>query len=334
MTKLISFLTSFLFSVVVYADYGMPVQGNKHAAQVDSLYGFLLLASLISCILVIGGMIFFALKYKRKSENDETPYISHNNTLEFLWSFIPFVIFMVVFGWGWKLYYQAQTAPQNAFEVHVFGRQWGWDFQYKSGRTSSNTGDGLVVPVGKPIKLIMTSNDVLHSFFIPAFRIKQDVVPGMYSSLWFEADKEGEYQLFCTEYCGKDHSRMGGKVKVVSQAEFENWLKADPLKAYEGLNLAERGLKVMKTKGCAACHYLEENKPGLIGPSIVGQFGQKRSFTDGTSGVVGAAYIRQSIKEPAAKKQVGYENGVMSLIPVSEQEITWIIEYMKSTSNK
>ena len=198
---------------------------------------------------------------------------------------------------------------------------------------SSNTGDGLVVPVGKPIKLIMTSNDVLHSFFIPAFRIKQDVIPGTYTSLWFEADKEGEYQLFCTEYCGKDHSRMGGKVKVVSQAEFEDWLRADPMKEYEGMDLAARGLKVMKNKACTACHYVDKNEPGVVGPSIVGQFGQARKFTDGSEGVVDAAYIRESIKNPAAKKQVGYENGVMSMIPVSEQEISWIIEYMKSTSN-
>lgn len=331
MKRLIPFFVSLFSTFEALADYGMPIQGNKHAAQVDSLYGFLLLASLISCILVIGGMIFFVFKYKRRTENDDTPYISHNNTLEFLWSFIPFLIFMVVFVWGWKLYYQAQNAPQNAFEVHVFGRQWGWDFQYKSGRMST---DEFVVPVGKPIKLIMTSTDVLHSFYLPAFRIKQDVVPGMYSSLWFEADKEGEYQVFCTEYCGKSHSLMLAKLKVVSQADFEDWLSDDPMKEYEGMDLAARGLKVMQKKACTACHYVDKNEAGVVGPSIVGQFGQKRSFTDGTEGVVDEAYIRQSIKEPAAKKQVGYENGVMSMIPVNEQEISWIIEYMKSTSKK
>jgi cytochrome c oxidase subunit 2 len=180
----------------------------------------------------------------------------------------------------------------------------------------------------------MTSTDVLHSFYLPAFRIKQDVVPGMYSTLWFEADKEGEYQVFCTEYCGKSHSLMLAKLKVVSQEDFEQWLLDDPMKEYEGMDLAARGLKVMKKKACTACHYVDKNEAGVVGPSIVGQFGQKRKFTDGTEGVVDEAYIRQSIKEPAAKKQVGYENGVMSMIPVNEQEISWIIEYMKSTSNK
>jgi len=330
MKKLIPFFTTLFSSVVAYADYAMPIQGNKYAAEVDSLYGFLLNVSLFSFVLVIGGMIFFVLKYKRKTDNDGTPYISHNNTLEFLWSFIPFLIFMFVFAWGWKLYYQAKAYPENAFEVHAFGRQWAWDFQYKSGRMS--TGE-MVVPVGKPIKLIMTSSDVLHSFFIPAFRIKQDVIPGAYTALWFEADKEGEYQVFCAEYCGKSHSTMYAKVKVVSQEEFETWLAADPMKAYDGLNLADRGLKAMKTKGCNACHYLEKDQ-ALVGPSLYGQFGAKRNFVDGSSGVVDEAYIRESIKMPNAKKSVDYENGIMNLIPVNEKEISWIIEYIKSTSKK
>lgn len=330
MKKLIPFFTTLFSSVAAYANYAMPIQGNKYAAEVDSLYGFLLNVSLISCIMVIGGMCYFVVKYKRKTDNDDTPYISHNNTLEFLWSFIPFLIFMFVFAWGWKLFYQAKAFPENAFEVHVFGRQWGWDFQYKSGRMSTTE---MVVPVGKPIKLIMTSSDVLHSFFIPAFRIKQDVIPGRYTSLWFEADKEGEYQVFCTEYCGRDHSRMYAKIKVVSQEEFEEWLADDPMKEYEGMSLADRGLKVMKGKACTACHYVDKAE-ALVGPPLYGQFGKPRAFTDGSEGVVDEAYIRESIKEPAAKKSVGYENGVMSMIPLNEKEISWVIEYIKTTSNK
>jgi len=179
----------------------------------------------------------------------------------------------------------------------------------------------------------MTSSDVLHSFFIPSMRIKQDVIPGRYTSLWFEADKEGEYQVFCTEYCGKGHSIMLAKLKVVSQAEFDKWLGDDPMKKYEGLDLADRGLMVMKEKACAACHNLNKAE-ALVGPPLYGQFGQKRAFTDGSTGVVDAAYIRESIKEPQAKKSVGYEDGVMSMIPLNEKEISWVIEYIKSTSNK
>lgn len=325
MKKLVLTVSVIFSSLTAFAS-SMPAQANKYAGQVDSLYNFLLIVSLISCILVIGGMIFFVLKYKRRTDNDDTPYISHNNTLEFLWSFIPFVIFLVVFAWGWKLFHDLKTYPENAFEVHVFGRQWGWDFQYKSGRMST---DEIVVPVGKPIKLIMTSSDVLHSFFIPSMRIKQDVIPGTYTSLWFEADKEGEFQVFCTEYCGKAHSLMLAKLKVVSQGEFDQWLADDPMKKYEGMDLASRGEMVVKEKACTACHSFNSDKV-LVGPSLKGAYGQKRQMTDGTEIVFNEEYIIESIKAPQAKKSVGYENGVMSMIPVTDQEISWIIEYIKS----
>jgi cytochrome c oxidase subunit 2 len=328
MKKLFIWITATLTLTQAFAAQYMPVQANKYAASVDKLYNFLLIASLISCILVIGGMVFFVLKYKRKTDNDVVPYISHNNLLEFLWSFIPFIIFMIVFVWGWVLFNQVKTYPENAFEVHVFGRQWGWDFQYKSGKMVT---DEFVVPVNKPIKLIMTSSDVLHSFYIPSMRIKQDVIPGRYTALWFEADKEGEYQVYCTEYCGKDHSRMLAKLKVMSQEDFDEWLSNDPMKQYEGMDLAARGLKVMKVKSCNACHHLDKAE-ALVGPPLYGQFGQKRAFTDGSEGVVDEAYIRESIKAPQAKKSVGYENGVMSMIPLNEKEISWVIEYIKSTS--
>lgn len=324
------FLTSMMFSLYSLSAFavGMPLQGNEYAAKVDSLYNFLLMASLISCVLVFGGMLYFVLRYKRRSDNDDTPYISHNNTLEFLWSFIPFVIFLIVFAWGWVLFSDARTAPKDAFEIHVTGRKWAWDFQYKSGKMT--TGE-MVVPVGKPVKLIMTSSDVIHSFFIPAFRIKQDVVPSMYTTLWFEADKEGEFQVFCTEYCGAEHSGMLAKIKVLSQEKFEDWLSHDPMKEFDGLSLAERGKLVMDKKACTACHNID--KAGKkIGPSLYGVFGQPRKFTDGSSGVVDANYIRESIKKPNAKMAVGFENGGMNLIPVTDNEITWIVEYIKSTT--
>ncbi len=327
MKKLLLMTAAVFTYAQAFATEYMPVQANDYAARVDSLYDFTILVSLISCILVIGGMIYFVIRYKRKGPGDETPYISHNNTLEFLWSFIPFVIFIFIFAWGWKLFREAEISPKNAFEVHVFGRQWAWDFQYKSGRMATNE---MVVPVGKPIKLIMTSTDVLHSFFIPSMRIKQDVVPGTYTSMWFEADKEGEFQIFCTEYCGLDHSRMLAKLKVVSQSEFEKWLADDPLKKFEGMSLAARGEKITKEKGCTACHSFTEDKV-LVGPSLKGVFGQTRKFADGSTTVFDEAYVIESIKEPGAKKAVGFENGVMSLIPVTDQEISWVIEYIKSS---
>src|SRR5665213_3666007 len=216
----------------------MPPQATEIAQGVDKLYGFLLVTSFISCVLVIGGLIYFAMKYRRTSENQKTPYISHNTTLEFLWSFIPFVLFMVVFVWGWIVYSRMRTMPEDALEIAVQGQKWNWSFTYKNGRTSSAE---FYVPVGQDVRLVMGSTDVIHSFYVPAFRTKQDVVPGRYSNIWFKAEHEGDYQVFCAEYCGDGHSAMMAKVHVVSREKFEDWLSNDP---YKGLAPVEVGRKV------------------------------------------------------------------------------------------
>ncbi|MCB0355694.1 MAG: cytochrome c oxidase subunit II [Bdellovibrionales bacterium] len=312
-----------------HASTFMPPQGTEIAAQYDKLYSFIVLASLISCILVIGGLIMFALKYKRKSENDKSAYISHDTRLEFAWSFIPFVIFLVVFGWGTYIYLKMRTVPKNAFEVHVFSQKWNWDFLYKSGKKSSGL---MVVPVNTPIKLIITSRDVLHSFFVPAFRIKQDAVPGRYTKLWFKAEHEGNYQVFCTEFCGKDHSNMMAKIKVVPKEEFEEWLQDNP---YKGLAAADIGQKVYAAK-CMACHQTTPEQSASIAPSFKGLFGKSRNFADGSSLSADENYIRESILNPKAKivKRVAGE-AFSPIMPafagqLSDEEIMGLIEYMKS----
>lgn len=301
----------------------MPPQGTAIAADVDNLYSFLLIASAISCFILLGGMIFFVLKYKRKTANDKTPYISHNSFLEFLWSFIPFVIFMIVFVWGWRVYHDMRAMPENAFEVHVVAKQWAWDFQYKSGKTTTNE---FVVPVGVPVKLIMTSTDVLHSFFIPSMRIKQDVVPGRYTTLWFNAEKLGNYHVFCTEYCGAAHSQMLARMKVVSQEDFEIWLQENEA----DMTLAQRGQKAVNSLGCIACHSVDGSVK--VGPSWKGLWGVKgHALEDGTVDV-DENYIRESILQPAAKVVKGYPKGAMPPYQgqVSEEQLQAIIEYMKS----
>ena len=308
----------------------MPVAGTEIAENVDALYGFLLWASFISCVLVIGGMVLFAFKYKRRTDSDKTPYISHNVFLEFLWSFIPFVIFMVVFAWGWWIFHDMRTIPENAFEVNVAGQKWYWDFEYKSGRKS--TGEAFV-PVNTPVKFIMRTRDVLHSFYIPGFRIKQDVVPGRYTSLWFEATKVGTYQVFCTEYCGDGHSAMLAKVNVLPQDEFEEWLQNDP---YKGLSLVEIGEQVFAGK-CIACHNVTNVKK--VGPGFAGLFGSERKFADGTTAVADENYIRTSILNPNLQVVEGYavsemDGKPMGAMPssqgqVSEQELSGVIEYIK-----
>lgn len=301
----------------------MPVAGSEVAEKLDSLYSFLLISSAISCVLLIGGMIYFAVKYRRKSANDKTAYITHNHFLEFLWSFIPFVLFMVVFAWGWWIYDESRDFPEDAFEVHVVGKQWAWEYLYKSGRQSVD----LVVPQNRPVKLIMTSQDVLHSFFIPSMRVKQDVLPGRYTAIWFESKLAGEFNVFCTEYCGTKHSNMISMMKVLPEAEFEEWLANDPTK---GMSLAEQGQNLLKLKGCVACHSSDGSR--VIGPTFKGLWNAKREFADGSNALADANYIRESILNPNAKIVKTYPAGAMPTFQgqIKEAEITAIIEYFKS----
>jgi cytochrome c oxidase subunit 2 len=301
----------------------MPPQASEFAAGVDSLYKFLIITSFISCVLVIGGLIYFALKYKRQTPNDKTAYISHNAMLEFLWSFIPFVIFMIVFGWGFKIYYEMRKMPENAQEVHVVGQKWYWDFLYKSGRKTSGE---FYVPVREPVKLIISSRDVLHSVFIPGFRIKQDAVPGRYTALHFTATKEGSFQFFCTEYCGDGHSAMLAKVHVLSKEKYEEWLQNDP---YKGMSVSDIGQKVFEQK-CTACHNMSAERK--VGPGLGGIFGKEHVMADGTKVIVDENYLRTSILNPAAQIVAGYPNAMTPFQgQLSEQELLGLIEYIKAS---
>lgn len=317
-----TWLVQLIGSSVAYASTLTPVQGTTTAAQWDSLYKFILITSAIFCVLVIGGLMVFVIKYRRKTANDKTAYISHNNMLEFLWSFIPFVLFMILFGWGWFVYHQFRSTKADAIEIHVTGKKWSWDFAYKSGKTETSQ---LTVPVGQPIKLIMTSVDVIHSFFIPGMRIKQDVVPGRYTTLNFIPEKEGTFQVFCTEFCGKDHWNMRAKLNVVSKEKYEEWLKeADP---YDGMDLVEVGRSVYQKKQCLGCHNLTHET--LVGPGFQGLFGKKREFEDGTSLVADENYIRESVLSPKAKIVKGFPPA-MSPFTMKERELAGLIEFIKS----
>ena len=298
-----------------------PTDATQIASDWDGLYKFLLVSSLIACILLIGGMIYFVTKYRRKTDNDKTPYISHNSMLEFLWSFIPLVLFLIMFAWGWSIYHEMRNPPPDAKEVHVYGQQWLWQFEYKNGKKLNNE---FVVPVNTPVKLIMTSKDVLHSFYIPSFRIKQDVIPGRYTSLWFKAEKLGEFHVFCTEYCGIEHSGMLAKLKVVPQAEYEQWLASTEELA------GGPGAKLYNEKGCVACHSLDGSPK--VGPTFKGLFGSKRLFEEGGELVADENYLRESIVNPTAKTVKGYPKGAMPSFQgqLSEEDLTGIIEFIKS----
>jgi cytochrome c oxidase subunit 2 len=241
--------------------------------------------------------------------------------LEILWSVIPFGITMVMFTWGASVFFKMHRPPDNALQVYVVGKQWMWKMQHMEGQREINE---LHVPVGRPVKLTMTSEDVIHSFFVPDFRVKQDVLPGRYTTLWFEATKVGKFHLFCAEYCGTDHSGMGGWIHVMEPQDFQAWLSGG---AAEG-SLADRGQRLFQDLGCATCHQTQTSGRG---PSLVGLFGQNVQLAGGGTVRADEAYIRESILQPAAKVVAGFEP-VMPTFQgvVTEEGVLQLIEYIKS----
>lgn len=305
----------------------MPTQGTEIAVHVDNLYGFLVIVSTISCAILIGGMIYFSLKYKRRTANDKTAYITHDTRLEVLWSVLPLIIFLFVFAWGWVVYHDMRQMPKDALEIHVTGKQWAWASEYKNGVRSSE----VVVPVNQNVKIILTAEDVIHSFYVPSFRIKQDAIPGKYTALWFKAEKLGDFHVFCTEYCGTSHSGMMTKLRVVSQEDFDKWLTEESEVGL--LPIAERGAKIFKTRACASCHNVA-SAARLVGPGLLGLFGKvDHEMEDGTKLVADENYMRESILNSAIKVVKGY--GPRSQMPafqgqLSEKELVALIEYIKT----
>lgn len=323
----------------------LPIVGTEVARSWDHLYIFLVALSLFFFILVVGGMIYFAIKY-RAGRPGKTSYIEGNVPLEIAWTVVPTVLLLVIFAWGWFVYRKMVEAPPNSYEVRVIGKQWLWQFIYDDGRTT--TGD-LFVPVSKPVKLIMTSEDVLHSFFVPNFRVKQDVVPGLYTTVWFEATVTGKHHIFCAEYCGAAHSGMLGSVVVLNDEDWEAWKKGKPISlagASEGAgpgggataagspagavdSLVAKGEILTKTKGCIACHSADGSQ--RIGPSYKGLFGHDVELADGSKVKADENYLRESIENPAAKVVKGF-NPVMPVFKgqLSESEMAALIAYIKS----
>ncbi len=296
---------------------------SDYVERLERLEEFLIFTSFIACVLIIIAFVYFAFRYRRKTAEEEGHAQSHHNfPLEVLWSFIPFVIFIVAFVWGWALYRDFNSAPKDSLEIHVYGQMWNWEFVYKNGRKTTNE---LYIPSHRPVRLIITSRDVIHSFYIPAFKIKQDAVPGRYSSLWLKAKQEGRFHVFCAELCGTGHSNMGAKLNVIPLAEWENWLKSDP---YKGLSLAEIGAKAFQGR-CTVCHKVNSEK--LIGPGLAGLYKAMRVLQNGKQVEADENYIRESILNPGAKLLQGYPNQMTPFAGLlSEEELSGLIEYIKS----
>jgi cytochrome c oxidase subunit 2 len=298
-----------------------PAQASTSALLVDALYFFLLGMSAFGSLLVAGLLVWFAVKYHRKADVDRSSPVSHHTGLEILWTAIPLGLFMVIFFWGASVFFHLSRPPDNAMEIQVVGKRWMWKLQHLNGKREINE---LHVPVGRAVKLTMTSEDVIHSFFVPAFRIKADVRPGRYSTVWFEATKPGRYHLFCAEYCGTKHSQMIGSVVVMDPSDFQAWLTCEA----RGVSLAAAGEKLFQSLGCVTCHNPTSQARG---PDLEALFGSAVNLEGGEAVVFNESYVRESIVEPKAKLAAGYP----PIMPtfrglVSEEGILQLIEYIKS----
>jgi cytochrome c oxidase subunit 2 len=358
MTKLLmSLVATFLMPSMARAAT-VPVAATDIAHKWDAIYWFIVIVSAIFFVGIVIAMIIFAVKY-RKGVHPKSRYIHGHTGLEIVWTVIPTILVLWMFWWGWNVYKEMTHAPADAMEVHVIGKQWMWQFVYKNG--TSSIGD-LYVPINKPVKLVMSSDDVLHSMFIPNFRVKSDVVPGMYTYVWFEAKIAGIHQIYCTEYCGTSHSGMLGRVIVLTDEQWKDWqlgkkididslagdptfpnyranslgdaqaerdAAANPGKSAGQLSLADKGKTLVSAKGCIACHSSDGSK--MVGPSYKGIYGSEVKHTDGSVVKVDENYIRESIENPTAKIVEGYPPSMPIYKGlVTEEEITNIIEYIKS----
>lgn len=311
------------------ASWWKPIQASAHASAVDGLFNFILYLCIFFFVLIIGAMVYFIVKYRRKGNGPErTSPIKGNHTLEIVWSVIPGILLVLIFVWGFKDWLAIAVVPANAMEVRVTGQKWNWTFTYaKEGIVSPD----LVVPAGQPVKLVMTSKDVLHSFYIPDFRIKRDVIPGKYTVLWFDPAEEATHQIYCTEYCGTEHSNMLSKVKVLSSAKYEEWIaNGGEEGGSSGVPLAEKGKRLYEQRGCVACHSVDGSRK--VGPTWQGLFGKPHQFADGsTLASVDENYLRESILVPGAKVVAGYANVMPSYQgQLNDKQIESIIEYIKT----
>jgi cytochrome c oxidase subunit 2 len=298
-----------------------PEQASTLASEVDNLYFFVTAVTASFSLLVVILVIVFAVKYRDHSGEKVGAPITGSIPLELGWSIIPFFVSMAIFAWSTIVFFHLVRAPDQAMEVYSTGKRWMWRFQHIDGQSEINE---LHVPLGRPVKVTFTSEDVLHSLYIPAFRVKADAIPGRYSSIWFTATKTGEYHLFCAEYCGTRHSGMIGRVVVMEPGDYQAWLSGGG----SGMSMTARGEQLFQQLGCVSCHLTDGSGRG---PSLVGKFGSQEALASGGSVLVDDTYIRESILTPQAKLTAGY-GPVMPTFQglVNEEGLMSLIEYIKA----
>ncbi len=291
------------------------------APRVDALYFYLIGITVFFSLLIAGLIVTYAIRFKRQHPDSVGARIHGGTVLEITWTVIPFLIVMSIFVWGATVFFAMSRPPDETLNIYVVGKQWMWKFQHLDGQREINE---LHVPVGRPVKLIMTSEDVIHDVFVPDFRVKADVIPGRYTNIWFEATKAGTYRLFCAEYCGTKHSGMIGQVVVMEPNDYQSWLSGG---APEG-SLASAGQKLFADLACNTCHRADAQGRG---PVLQNLFGKQVGLQSGGTVVVDEAYIRESILTPAAKVVAGFQP-IMPTFQglVSEEGLLELIEYVKS----
>jgi len=320
----------------------LPEQASDYARRVDHLHYFVIITTMIAATGVFLTALIFFVKYRRRSDTDRTPHIAPRLIHEVLFIAVPLGFFLLWFAIGFPQYVDLQRPPQGAMDVYVQGKKWMWKFAYPGGPSSL---DSLRIPVGRPVRLLITSRDVIHSFYVPAMRVKQDALPGRYTQTWFTAERPGRYEIFCAEYCGMGHSSMLGELIAMPAAEFDDWLQqqrrglpltadsapvaGDPVRARS--NLIAQGQRVAADQGCLKCHTVDGTRH--IGPTWTDLYGRPEKLTTGKTVVADEGYLTKSMMDPAADIVAGYQN-VMPTFQgkMSPPEIAAIVEYIKSLS--
>src|SRR6516162_3365336 len=300
-----------------------PPEASKIAPQMDALYFFMVLISLIGLTIVVLLVVSFSIMYSKK-RHPVAVQIEGSTLLEVTWTIIPLGLFLIMFVWGSLIYFRIYTPPANAMNIYVVGKQWMWKAEHPGGQHEINS---LHVPVGQPIQLTLISQDVFHSFSIPAFRVKREAIPGRYTSEWFEATTPGTYHLFCTQYCGTDHSHMIGEVTVLSKDDYRKWLAGST----SGASLAQNGERLFASLSCNACH---NTRPDARGPALANVYGAKLPLSSGGTITADDAFLREAILNPSQHVTQGYA----PIMPtyqgqISEDGVIALVEYIKNLNS-
>lgn len=306
----------------------MPTKASTIAESHDPLFYFIYWVSVVSFVVVVGCAVWFAIKYRRRHEGQRTANIEGNAKLEIAWSLVPALVLVALFAWGFWGFMESAIPPANTLDVRVAAKRWNWEFDYPQAGIIGS--DELVVPINQPVKLTMSSLDVIHSFYVPEFRIKRDVLPNRYTVVWFEATQLGEFRVLCAEYCGTDHSRMWAKVRVVPREEYDEWIASGgPLGKIE--DPIELGKALFRMRGCQQCHSVDGTASGKA-PTLLGKFGSTETLSDGSQVLVDDNYVRESLMSPQAKIVQGWEGSYMPTYRgrLDERQLNAVIEYLKS----